>query len=189
MIEISSNLLYVSFILYLFATVFFAAGIRDKHSTANTNKWAKLGIIVTIVGFIAQICYFITRWIAAGHAPVSNLFEYTTFFGMMLVFAFILIYFMYKNVLIGAFTMPVALLVIAYATMFSRDVSPLIPVLQSHWLYIHVTTAALGEAILAISFAAGLIYLPHVVDQSRASKQTQWLEIILYGILISKCVV
>lgn len=183
MIEISSNLLYVSFILYLLATVFFAAAIRDKHSTANTNKWAKLGIIVTIVGFIAQMGYFITRWIAAGHAPVSNLFEYTTFFGMMLVFAFIIIYFMYKNVLIGAFTMPVALLVIAYAAMFSRDVSPLIPALQSHWLYIHVTTAALGEAILAISFAAGLIYLLHVVDQSKASKRTLWLEIILYGIL------
>ncbi len=183
MIEISSNLLYVAFILYLLASIFFAASIRDKHSKANTNKWAKLGIIVTIIGFIAQMGYFITRWIAAGHAPVSNLFEYTTFFGMMLVFAFIIIYFMYKNTLIGAFTMPVALLIIAYAAMFSREVSPLIPALQSHWLYIHVTTAALGEAILAISFAAGLIYLIHVVDQSRSSKRTFWLEFILYGII------
>ena len=183
MIEISSNLLYVAFVLYLLASIFFAASIRDKHSKSNTNKWAKLGIIVTIIGFLAQTGYFITRWIAAGHAPVSNLFEYTTFFGMMLVFAFILIYFMYKNTLIGAFTMPVALLIIAYAAMFSREVSPLIPALQSHWLYIHVTTAALGEAILAISFAAGLIYLIHVVDQSRASKRTFWLEFILYGII------
>lgn len=183
MVEISSNLLYVSFILYLFASVLFAASIRDKYSKANSNKWAKLGIIVTIVGFIAQVGYFITRWIAAGHAPVSNLFEYTTFFGMMLVFAFIIIYFMYKNAMIGAFTMPVALLVIAYAAMFSRDVTPLIPALQSHWLYIHVTTAALGEAILAISFAAGLIYLIHVVDQSKASKRTFWLEFILYCII------
>ncbi|NSL50476.1 cytochrome c biogenesis protein CcsA [Calidifontibacillus erzurumensis] len=183
MIEISSNLLYVAFILYLFATIFFAASIRDKYSKANTNKWAKFGIVVTIIGFIAQLGYFVLRWIAAGHAPVSNMFEYTTFFGMMLVLSFIVIYFMYKNALIGAFTMPVALLIIAFAAMFSREVSPLIPALQSHWLYIHVTTAALGEAVLAISFAAGLIYLIHVVDQTKPSKRTFWLEVILYGIL------
>ncbi|HHY71668.1 MAG TPA: c-type cytochrome biogenesis protein CcsB [Bacillus bacterium] len=183
MIEISSNLLYVSFILYLFATVFFAAAIRDKYSKANTNKWAKFGIVVTIIGFIAQMGYFILRWIVAGHAPVSNMFEYTTFFGMMLVLAYIIFYFMYKNVLIGAFTMPVAIIIIAFAAMFSREVSPLIPALQSHWLYIHVTTAALGQGILAISFGAGLIYLIHVVDQSKSSKRTFWLEFILYLII------
>lgn len=183
MINLSSNLLYVAFILYLLATVFFAASIRDKYSKSNINKWSRIGFIVTIIGLLSQIGYFILRWIVSGHAPVSNLFEYTTFFGMMLVFSFILIYIIYKNTLIGVFTMPVALLIIAYAAMFSRDISPLIPALQSHWLYIHVTTAALGEAILAVSFAAGLLYLIHSVDQSKASKRTFGLEFILYGIL------
>ncbi len=181
--QLSSNLLYTAFVLYLVATVFFAASIRDKQSKSNTNKWEKLGITVTIIGFIAQVGYFIIRWIAGGHAPVSNLFEYTTFFGMMLVLSYILIYFLYKNTLIGVFAMPVAVLIIAYASMFSREISPLIPALQSHWLYIHVTTAALGEAVLAISFVAGLIYLIHQVDQTKATRKTFWLECILYGIL------
>ena len=60
--------------------------VKDKKAL---NRWAKIGITLTIIGFIAQIGYFITRWIAAGHAPVSNLFEFTTFFGMVLVGAFI----------------------------------------------------------------------------------------------------
>ena len=70
--------------------------------------------------------------------------------------------------------------------MFPRDISPLIPSLQSNWLHIHVTTAAVGEAILAISFAAGLIYLVKTVDQKKKSKSTFWLEIVMFGLI---CVV
>jgi cytochrome c-type biogenesis protein CcsB len=176
--HISSNLLYIAFVLYLVATFFFGGAIKEKKGQAETkqNRWAIIAITVTIVGFVSQIGYFITRWIAGGHAPVSNLFEFTTFFGMMLVGAFILIYFIYKTPVLGVFTLPVAVLIIAYASMFPTDITPLIPALQSDWLHIHVTTAATGEAVLAISFAAGLIYLLKAVDQSKRSKSTFWLE-------------
>ncbi len=186
MVTISSNLLYIAFILYLVATLFFGGAIKAKKDNGekqNTNRWGKIAVFVTIIGFLSQLGYFITRWIAAGHAPVSNLFEFTTFFGMCLVGAFIVIYFIYRTPLLGLFTMPVAILVIAYASMFPRDISPLIPALQSDWLHIHVTTAALGEAILAISFAAGLIYLVKVIDQTKASKRTFWLETVMFGLV------
>ncbi|CAM3878841.1 c-type cytochrome biogenesis protein CcsB [Mesobacillus zeae] len=185
MVALSSNLLYFAFILYLVATLFFGGSIKSKKDTAGSgpNKWANIAIFITIAGFVAQLGYFITRWIASGHAPVSNLFEFTTFFGMALVGAFIVIYFIYKTPLLGLFTMPVAILVIAYAAMFPKDISPLIPALQSDWLHIHVTTAAVGEAILAVSFAAGLIYLVKVVDQTKASKHTFWLEVVMFALM------
>lgn len=186
MVNASANLLFAAFILYLVATVFFGGSIKQKkglNQQDKPNNWAKIGIVITIIGFIAQLGYFILRWIASGHAPVSNLFEFTTFFGMALVGAFIVIYFVYKTPLLGLFTLPVALLLIAYASMFSREITPLIPSLQSNWLHIHVTTAALGQAILAISFAAGVIYLVKSVDQSKKSKSTFWLEVVLYGMV------
>ncbi len=175
--------------LYLVATLFFGGAIKDKRGNQSKNalnSWSKIGIAVTIIGFVAQLGYFIIRWIAAGHAPVSNLFEFTTFFGMALVGAFIVVFFVYKTPLLGLFTLPIAILIIAYASMFPRDISPLIPALQSDWLHIHVTTAALGEAILAISFAAGLIYLVKYIDQSKKSKRTFWLETIMFSLI---CVV
>ncbi len=186
MVNASANLLFAAFILYLVATVFFGGSIKQKKGSnqqEKPNNWAKIGIVITIIGFVAQLGYFILRWIAGGHAPVSNLFEFTTFFGMALVGAFIVIYFVYKTPLLGLFTLPVALLLIAYASMFSREITPLIPSLQSNWLHIHVTTAALGQAILAISFAAGVIYLVKSVDQSKRSKSTFWLEVVLYGMV------
>lgn len=186
MVSLSGNLLFASFILYLIATVFFAGSIKDKKGKLKEkgpNKWAKIAIFITIVGFVSQLGYFITRWIVAGHAPVSNMFEFGTFFALSLVGAFIVLYYMYKTPLLGAFTLPVALLLIAFSSMFSRDISPLIPALQSHWLYIHVTTAALGQAILGMSFAAGLIYLVKAIDQSKPSKRTFWLETIMFGLI------
>ncbi|MBP2240723.1 cytochrome c-type biogenesis protein CcsB [Cytobacillus eiseniae] len=186
MVSLSGNLLYVAFILYLIATVFFAGSIKDKKGKQlekGPNKWAKIGVFLTILGFVANVGYFITRWIAAGHAPVSNLFEFTTFFGMCLVGAFIIIYFIYKTPVLGVFALPVAILLIAYASMFPKEISPLIPALQSDWLHIHVTTAAAGQAILAISFAAGLIYLVKSLDQTKATKSNFWLEAIMYGLV------
>ncbi|MBT2642103.1 c-type cytochrome biogenesis protein CcsB [Bacillus sp. ISL-41] len=186
MVELSSNFLFAAFILYLVGILFFGGAIKDKRHADKKNapnKWANIGVIVTIAGFLSQLTFFILRWIASGHAPVSNLFEFTTFFGMSLVGAFIFIYFMYKTPLLGLFTLPVAALIIAYGSMFPREVTPLIPALQSYWLHIHVTTTAIGQAILAISFAAGLIYLVKSVDQTKKTKSTLWLEVVLFGLI------
>ncbi|SCL88606.1 cytochrome c biogenesis protein ResC [Bacillus wiedmannii] len=178
MVQISSNFLFTAFILYLIATLFFGGAIKEKG-----HKWANIGITITILGFIAQTVYFVTRWIASGNAPVSNFFEFGTFFGMMLVGAFIVMYFMYRVSIIGLFALPVALLLIAYASMFPREISPLIPSLKSNWLHIHVTTAAAGQAILAISFITGVMYLLKNVDQSTRSKRTFWLETVVFTLV------
>jgi len=112
------------------------------------------------------------------------MFEFTTAFGMFIVGAFILIYFIYRLTALGLVALPVALLIIAYAAMFPNEVSPLVPSLQSHWLTIHVITAALGQSILAISAVAGLIYLLKVVDLTKPSKQRFWLEAVMYSLVV-----
>lgn len=183
---ISSTLLEIAFILYLVAIFLFSGSIRDKKSkTDKMSKWTIVAIGTTIVGFASQFGYFITRWIASGHAPVSNLFEFTTAFGMMLVLAFIILFFIYKVAVLGLFTLPIVILIIAYGSMFPSDISPLIPSLQSHWLYIHVTTAALGQAILSISAIAGIIHLVTVVDQTKSTKKTFWLEFLMYILIVT----
>ncbi len=184
--SLSSTLLYIAFILYLIATVFFGGSIKSTKAETKekTNRWGQIAIVITIIGFACQLGYFFTRWVAAGHAPVSDLFEFTTFFGMMLVAAFIIIYMIYRTPVLGLFALPVAIIIIAYASMFPREISPLIPALQSDWLHIHVTTAATGEAILSISFVAGLIYLIKSVDQTSRSLRTFGLEAIMFCLVV-----
>ncbi|WP_019415245.1 c-type cytochrome biogenesis protein CcsB [Paenisporosarcina sp. TG20] len=188
LVSISSNLLFVAFVCYLIATLFFGGAVKGTKvgTTSNSEKrWGLLGIIVTIIGFISHLAYFITRWIAGGHAPVSNLFEFTTAFGMMVVGSFILIYFIYKTPVLGLFALPIAIIIIGYASMFPSEITPLIPALKSYWLYVHVITAALGESILAISAVAGLVYLLKSVDISKKSKQRFWLEAVMYTLILA----
>lgn len=188
MADISSNLLLVAFVIYVVGTIVFTISITGRKwskrdEKTHSKRWGNIGFALTFVGWLFQDGYFVTRWIAGRHVPVSNMFEATTFFGMMLVFAFLLLYMIYKNNVLGMFTLPVAVIVIAYASVFPTEIAPLIPALQSYWLYIHVTTTIIGEAILAVSFAAGLIYLIRVIDQSKRSKQTFWLEFVMYAML------
>lgn len=186
LIDVSSNALYAAFVLYLIATVFFGATIRDKRTSEDKQGISgTIGISLTILGFIAQLVYFITRWIAGGHAPVSNMFEFVTFLGMSLVLAFIILFFIYRLGVLGLFALPISLLIIAYGSMFPNDLSPLVPSLQSNWLFIHVITVSLSQGILAVSFVAGLIYLISQIDQSRRSKKTTWLELILVSLIVA----
>ena len=183
---LSANLLLVSFIAYLVATLFFGGAVKGAKSEASykNNRWGKIGITITIIGFLSHLGYFITRWIASGHAPVSNMFEFTTAFGMMLVGAFILLFFLYRTPSLGLFALPIAIIIIGYASMFPREITPLIPALKSYWLWVHVITAALGESILAISAVAGLIFLLKNIDLTKKSKQRFWLEAVIFTLIL-----
>lgn len=186
LVSLSSTLLFIAFIAYLVATFLFGGAVKDSGSENSTSfkRWGNLAITVTIIGFITNLGYFITRWIASGHAPVSNLFEFITAFGMMIVGAFILLYFIYKVAALGLFALPLAIIIIGYASMFPKEIAPLIPALKSYWLTIHVITAALGEAILAISAVAGFIWLLNNIDFTKKSKQRFWIEAVTFLIVL-----
>lgn len=183
LIDISGNLLFVAFISYLVATLLFGGAVKSKKpdgAASRAEKWGALAIVVTFIGLVSHLGYFITRWIHSGHAPVSNMFEFTSAFGMFIVGAFLVIYFMYKVSALGLIALPISLLLIAYAAMFPTDVTPLVPSLKSNWLAIHVITAAIGQAVLSISAVAGLIYLLKEVNVQQKSKERFWLEAIHY---------
>ena len=185
LVNLSSNLLYAAFILYLVATLFFGATIRDKRSKRNKKEIAgKIGITITIIGVLAQLGYFITRWMASGHAPLGNMFEFVTFLGMAMVLGFIIIYFMYRIGFLGLFALPLAMIIIAYASMFPTQLAPPVPTLNTSWLYIHVSTVAVGQGILFISFVAGLMYLIKEIDQKKRTNKNMGLELILYTIFL-----
>src|SRR5699024_3088443 len=185
LVSLSGTMLFIAFILYLVATLFFGATIRQKKDKNKKPGIAgNIAIIITILGFLSQLTYFITRWMASGHAPLGNMFEFVTFLGMAMVLAFIIIYFMYRLSFLGLFALPIAMLIIAYASMFPTDVAPLVPSLNSNWLWIHVSTVAIGQGILFISFVAGLMYLIKEIDQTKRTERNTWLEIVMYTLFI-----
>jgi len=121
--------------------------------------WATLALL---------ILWAAARWNAVGHAPWSNMYEFTTAFaGAIAAFyaAFERIY-ARRNPrrpasALGALAMPVVLtMLIVAAAFFPAGVRPLVPALQNaDLLAIHVAAMILAYGALSVSFAAAVLYL------------------------------
>ena len=178
-ISLSGYSLFLAFILLLIAIL--PLGLAVKSSRP---MFRRLGLILTCSGFILQLSYFILRWTAVKHAPVSNMYEFMTFFGIMLTASFLIIYSLYKQIVVGLFVIPVVLIILGYGSVFTNEVTPLVPSLQSNWLTIHVITVAFSSAILSISFATGIIYLLRTLDVHKRSMTTVALEVVMYCLIV-----
>ncbi|MFI2855588.1 c-type cytochrome biogenesis protein CcsB [Paenibacillus sp. JSM ZJ436] len=193
LIDFSSDAFIAAFFLYCLAFTFYGVAVmgkrfRKRDPEVHLAKWGKIAFYTAVLGLIGHLTYFITRWIWAGHVPVSNMYEFMTFLSMSIMVAFIVLYMLYKKSLLGLFALPLTILIMAYAAVFPQEVQPLIPSLQSYWLGIHVTMASLGDAFFAVGFIAGLMHLLRTVNFSSAErsdrKEQRWLEFCMFLIVV-----
>ncbi|SHE44195.1 cytochrome c-type biogenesis protein CcsB [Seinonella peptonophila] len=187
--KIMESFLLGTFLLYLFSSISFMMGLTGKNTDAEVankkaNRWGKIAIWLAIIGVVFQAVFIIMRVIISGHFPTSNMFEFVAFLCFASVLAYIVIYFMYRTLILGAFVMPIAVILLGYASAFPKDIQPLIPALQSYWLGIHVTLAALGQGLFTVAFVAGLIYLLHRVGGEEKGRQPFYLEMVLVILLM-----
>lgn len=179
LLSISNGLITGAFFILLVALVPLSLSVKTEK-----KKSEKLAIVMTVTAFIMQIGYFILRWVATEQAPVSNMYEFIATFSIMIILGYLITYHYYKTKVLGLFAIPVSLLLMAYGSMFSTDVNPLIPSLQSNWLAIHVITVSISYGILSMSAVAGLIYLLKAIPLNEKSWRARTLEMIMAGIVI-----
>ncbi|MEK4977800.1 c-type cytochrome biogenesis protein CcsB [Bacillus sp. FSL K6-6540] len=193
LIDFSGDAFIVAFTLYCVAFIMYALAVmgrrfRKRDPEAHLAKWGKIAFVTTTIGLIGHLLYFFTRWAGSGHVPVSNMYEFMSFLSMAIMIAFLVLYFIYKKSLLGLFALPLAILIMAYAAVFPQQVQPLIPSLQSYWLGIHVTLAALGDAFFAVGFIAGLMHLLRTVNFGGTDKgsrrEQRWLELVMFAIVV-----
>jgi ABC-type transport system involved in cytochrome c biogenesis permease subunit len=192
-LSISSGAFLLAFGLYCAAFLLYVIAVigrkwKNREPEGHLRKWGRIAFVFSSLGLAAHLVFFFTRWAGAGHIPTSNMYEFLTLLGMMIMIAFTILFAIYRSPLLGMFALPLTILIIAYAAVFPQEVQPLVPSLQSNWLRLHVTLAALGEAFFAVGFAAGLMYLLRVTDyndRSASARRSQfWLEFSLYVLVV-----
>lgn len=189
--DISNTALVVALFLYIAAFISYAVVITGRNfgeaeqRAERTARRARRAFAVAVAATVLHLVYFVVRWIASGHIPVHNLFEFMTFLSLMIGVAFLIIYRVYSKPLLGVFAQPMAFVILGYAMAFPWEAQPLIPSLNSIWLYIHVTLAAAGEAFFAIAFAAGLMYVLRVIDYTGKNERGQRIAVdfMLFAVL------
>jgi len=120
---------------------------------------ARVGRLLTGIGFLAHTVFFLARWAAAGYFPVTNLFESLGFFAWAVVLALIVLQIRLPAPVVGVVVVPIAFLLALAGLGLDGALAPLAPALQSRWLYAHTTFAFLGDAFFVIAFAGGVLYL------------------------------
>ncbi len=122
--------------------------------------WARIGTSLTVLGFLFHVAADITRGIAAGRVPWSNMYEFALTGTMLMVTVYLLTLFRYDLRFLGAFvTGLVTILLGATAIWFYTIVVPLSDPLKSVWLVIHVFVASLATALFALAFALSVMQL------------------------------
>ncbi|PID41665.1 MAG: c-type cytochrome biogenesis protein CcsB, partial [Proteobacteria bacterium] len=157
----SSQLLGITTLTYLFSSFFYIGALVFRK-----QKIGQIATIFTMAALAVQTAGIALRWIESyqmgiGHAPLTNMYESVVFFSWTIVVCYLGMEWTFKNKTIGAFTLPLAFLFMAYASFapMNRGINPLIPALQSNWLISHVITCFVGYAAFAIAAALGVMYL------------------------------
>jgi cytochrome c-type biogenesis protein CcsB len=167
----------VTFIYGAAGFLYISAWIFRKQILGKIATW------IALVGLIGNTTGILMRWVESyqlgiGHAPFSNLYESLVFFAWVIVLIYLIIERQIQNRVIGAFTTPIACLVMAYASLkpgITSAIQPLIPALKSNWLIAHVITCFIGYAAFALAFSVSAMYL---MKKGRDDETVLWMEIV-----------
>jgi len=149
------NLFWYTFIFYLGGFIAYAMYFSLKKDTFN-----RIGTFLLAIGLLFQTGGFIVKWSIVGQIRFQSMFE----FMMLMSWAGVLLILYgvtkYKSPLLGVVITPIIVMLNAAAALLNKSPAEnLMPALQSNWLTIHISLAAIGAGAFVIAGAVSLFYL------------------------------
>jgi cytochrome c-type biogenesis protein CcsB len=128
---------------------------------SGRDKAARAGFLLAAAGWAAHTGAIIARTVTAGRAPLANMYESVSFLAWASAVAFLGMELKFKIRKAGPFVLLIVLGLMALASspLMPGEISPLVPALQSYWLWLHVSVTLIGEAFFAVAFVTAILYL------------------------------
>lgn len=125
---------------------------REQALAERRELAVRVGVSLAVLGVILHAGILLARTLAADRPPLSNMFEFTVAASFAAAMAYLLIGYRTGQLrqlgLLAMLPVTVAM-VLSLATMYTSP-RPLVPSLQSMWMSIHVTAAAIGVGALTV---------------------------------------
>jgi cytochrome c-type biogenesis protein CcsB len=126
----------------------------------KVDTFGRIGVALTVIGFLLSVGGVVLRGLAAGRAPWGNMFEFTTSAMVFIVAVYLVLVWRGGMAWLG---LPVTLLATVgnglAVTVFYVAVAPLVPALHSVWFLIHIVAAAIAGAAFNVGGVASILYL------------------------------
>ncbi|MCH1882834.1 c-type cytochrome biogenesis protein CcsB [Agrococcus sp. ARC_14] len=144
-----------------------AAESAMEAPVAGAGRGARIGYVLTVLGWAVHLAGTVMRGIAAGRVPWANMYEFALTGIAVIVGVFVLSRLWRDLTYLGVFITGLAVVFLGAATVnFYVPPVPLPPALQTYWLVIHVFVATLATGFF--SLGAGLSVL-QLVKERRAN--------------------
>ena len=131
--------------------------LKPRHRLLHLSGWVLVAAFAFI--FVAHSFGIGLRWYVSGQPPWSNSYETMVFVAWSAALAGLC--FARRRHLITALAgmLAGAVLLVAHLNFIDPQITPLVPVLKSPWLMVHVATVTSGYALLGLSFLLGALSL------------------------------
>jgi len=162
-----STLFLITFILYIVSAFSYFSFLFSKKENP-----AKTGFFFASAGLIFHTIAIILRTVESGHAPFTNMYESLSFLAWSSILAYVVIEMKFKIRKAGPYFMliVIGLMALASSPLMPKEATPLIPALQSYWLWLHVSVTLLGEAFFAFAFITSILYLVADAKEKKGEK-------------------
>jgi len=122
------------------------------------------------IGFMVHTGGLVVRWYISGHAPWSNGYESIVYVAWAVMLAGFIFGRKYPLVVgTAAFLSGIALFV-AHLSWMSPEITPLVPVLKSYWLAIHVAIITASYGFIGLSSFLGVLALILMVLRNKKNQ-------------------
>jgi cytochrome c-type biogenesis protein CcsB len=149
---------YLLFLSVLGAT--FMASAAYLVFFLNQNKQVrKIARMILLVSGVLQTLYIGSRYLLVGHTPITSQHEAVFFFAWATTWAYLSFRWRYSVKNFGTLVSILIFSLLVIASISSRDVTPLVPALQSWWLPVHAGVSLIAYGFLSLAFCGGIMYL------------------------------
>jgi cytochrome c-type biogenesis protein CcsB len=137
-----------------------APAAAGSHRVPMGERFGRAAVAVTLVGFACHVLALVARGFAAHRPPWGNMYEFTLMITGAAVAAWLVVLWRTRARAMGVYVMmPITVLVFLAGTVLYTQAAPLLPVLNSYWLVIHVAAVSLTSGVLMLSGVASAVYL------------------------------
>ena len=144
----------LTLILYLIATAGFLFFIIKKNK--KVGFWSHR---ILLAGFALNSIYLALGYYQLGAVPALNFRGALSFFSWTIIGAYIIFQLRFRIMVLGSFVVPFSTFLMIISSTIPISSITVRPIFKGFWLPLHVATALLGDAIFAIAFIAGVMYL------------------------------
>ena len=156
-------LLGLAFLVALFTSVF--------KPDLNLKTVYKILFTLVLLGFLFHTIGLGLRWYVSGRAPWSNGYESMIYIAWTTALAGLLFTRKSLGGLAATMVLSATVLLVATLSYLDPEITPLVPVLRSYWLTIHVSLEAGSYGFLMLGAITGLLNLILMIFLSDKNKE------------------